>query len=83
MVLLQKKAFLADDAMGDEDDEEESDAVVTQVLDELGLQLTDQLSDVPAAGGTLAAPAAKGKTPVAAGADVSHIFLLFALSFYA
>ena len=60
--------------MGDEDDEEESDAVVTQVLDELGLQLTDQLSDVPAAGGTLAAPAAKGKTPVAAGADVSHIY---------
>eukprot|EP00088_Acartia_fossae_P050092 TRINITY_DN5588_c0_g3_i1.p1 TRINITY_DN5588_c0_g3~~TRINITY_DN5588_c0_g3_i1.p1 ORF type:complete len:225 (-),score=77.46 TRINITY_DN5588_c0_g3_i1:506-1180(-) len=58
-----------DDAMGDEDDEEESDAVVTQVLDELGLQLTDQLSDVPAAGSTLAAPAAKGKTPVAAGAD--------------
>merc|ERR1719322_580542 len=27
-----------DDALGDEDDEEESDAIVTQVLDELGLQ---------------------------------------------
>merc|ERR1719508_245384 len=33
-----------DDAMGDEDDEEEGDAIVTQVLDELGLQLTDQLT---------------------------------------
>merc|ERR1712226_1693725 len=33
-----------DDALGDEDDEEESDAIVTQVLDELGLQLGDQLS---------------------------------------
>ncbi|XP_060255198.1 charged multivesicular body protein 2a isoform X1 [Ovis aries] len=33
-----------DDAMGDEDDEEESDAVVAQVLDELGLSLTDELS---------------------------------------
>lgn len=28
-------------------DEEESDAVVSQVLDELGLQLTDQLSGLP------------------------------------
>ena len=38
-----------DDAMGDEDDEEESDAIVTQVLDELGLQLTDNLAAVPGA----------------------------------
>ena len=39
----------ADDVLGDEEDEEESDAVVTQVLDELGLQLTDNLAgvDVP------------------------------------
>ncbi len=62
--------------MGDEEDEEESDAVVTQVLDELGLQLGDQLTDVPATGGTLAAPAGKGKTPVAAGADVSVFFVI-------
>ncbi|NWS11300.1 CHM2A protein, partial [Pachyramphus minor] len=33
-----------DDALGDEDDEEESDAVVSQVLDELGLNLTDELA---------------------------------------
>merc|ERR1712213_272118 len=49
-----------DDAMGDEDDEEESDAIVTQVLDELGLQLTDNLAAVPTASGTVGVPA-KGK----------------------
>nr|CAG4636630.1 EOG090X0H8I [Eubosmina coregoni] len=43
-----------DDAMGDEGDEEESDAVVSQVLDELGLQLTDQLTGLPIASGSLA-----------------------------
>lgn len=37
-----------DDAMEDEGDEEESDAIVSQVLDELGLQLGDQLSGLPA-----------------------------------
>lgn len=36
-----------DDAMEDENDEEESDAVVSQVFDELGLQLGDQLSGLP------------------------------------
>ena len=60
--------------MGDEEDEEESDAVVNQVLDELGLQLGDQLTDVPGTGATLTAPAAKGKVPVAAGADVSCLW---------
>jgi charged multivesicular body protein 2A len=53
--------------MGDEDDEEESDAIVTQVLDELGLQLTDQLTAVPTAGSTIAAPGGAKKTAVAAG----------------
>jgi len=33
-----------DDAMGDEDDEEEGEAIVNQVLDELGLQVGDQLA---------------------------------------
>lgn len=41
-----------------------SDAVVSQVLDELGLQLTDQLSGLPQAAGSLTVPGAK--TPVAA-----------------
>merc|ERR1712012_1524233 len=36
-----------DDALGDEDDEEESDAIVSQVLDELGLQLNDKIGDAP------------------------------------
>ncbi|XP_078330724.1 charged multivesicular body protein 2a-like [Crassostrea virginica] len=55
-----------DDAMGDEEDEDESDAIVSQVLDELGLQLTDQLSDIPSAGTSLGAKAAD-KQPQAAG----------------
>uniref|UniRef100_A0A6G1S094 Charged multivesicular body protein 2A n=1 Tax=Hypotaenidia okinawae TaxID=2861861 RepID=A0A6G1S094_9GRUI len=53
-----------DDAMGDEDDEEESDAVVSQVLDELGLNLTDELATLPNPGGSLAA--GEGRAPEAA-----------------
>merc|ERR1712172_48307 len=56
-----------DDVMGD--DEDESDAIVNQVLDELGLQLNDKLGDAPVGTGTLASTAAaKNKTAVAAGA---------------
>lgn len=44
-----------DDAMGDDEDEEESDAIVSEVLDELGLQLSDKLTDLPEAGGSIAA----------------------------
>lgn len=43
-----------------------SDAIVSQVLDELGLQMNDQLSGLPQAGGSLATPAA-AKTPVPSG----------------
>jgi len=43
-----------------------SDAVVAQVLDELGLQLTDQLSGLPQASGSLSV--AGSKQPVAAAA---------------
>ena len=65
--LLNNPLFL-DDVMGDEEDEEESDAIVAQVLDELGLQLNDKLGDVPIATGSLApAGAAKAKQAVAAG----------------
>merc|ERR1719323_31499 len=57
-----------DDVMGDEEDEEESDAIVAQVLDELGLQLNDKLGDVPIATGSLApAGTSKAKQAVAAG----------------
>lgn len=43
-----------------------SDAVVNQVLDELGLQLTDTLSGLPQTGGAL--PATGQKQPAAAAA---------------
>ncbi|KAJ8314961.1 hypothetical protein KUTeg_007111 [Tegillarca granosa] len=56
-----------DDAMGDEDDEEESDAIVSQVLDELGLQLTDELSGLPSTGQSLSG-GVQQKQPQAAAA---------------
>jgi charged multivesicular body protein 2A len=55
-----------DDAMGDEEEEEETDAVVKQVLDELGVQLNQQLSELPSTGGPLST-AAGSKTAVPAG----------------
>ncbi|KAG7219825.1 hypothetical protein INR49_005847 [Caranx melampygus] len=58
-----------DDAMGDEDDEEESDAIVSQVLDELGLNLSDELSHLPTPGGNLSVAAGKKAEPQAALAD--------------
>lgn len=45
-----------------------SDAVVTEVLDELGLQLSDKLTDLPEAGGSLSAAAQKNKAAPAAAA---------------
>ncbi|CAE1158591.1 CHMP2A [Acanthosepion pharaonis] len=60
-----------DDAMGDEDDEEESDAVVAQVLDELGLQMADELSGLPNAAGSLTTGAGKQAQATAAAAAVS------------
>ncbi|XP_014783653.1 charged multivesicular body protein 2a [Octopus bimaculoides] len=53
-----------DDAMG-EDDEEETDAIVAQVLDELGLQMSEELSGLPSASGTLA-PGTKQQAQAAA-----------------
>merc|ERR1719493_457605 len=62
-----------DDVMGDEEDEEESDAIVSQVLDELGLQLNDKLAGVagvPAGSISTAGKAGADKAaPVAVGAD--------------
>ncbi|XP_780405.1 charged multivesicular body protein 2a [Strongylocentrotus purpuratus] len=42
-----------DDVMEGDDDEEESDVIVSQVLDELGLSLTDDLVGIPSTGGAL------------------------------
>merc|ERR1719384_1936824 len=64
----QMMSDVIDDALGDEDDEEESDAIVTQVLDELGLQMTDQITGLPIAGGSVAATKDKAKTPAVAAA---------------
>ncbi|KAF9412109.1 hypothetical protein HW555_009285 [Spodoptera exigua] len=46
-----------DEAMAADDDEEESDQVVSQILDELGLQLNDTLSGLPQATGSLSVAA--------------------------
>lgn len=60
-----------DDVMGEEEDDEESDAIVSQVLDELGLGLTDQLSELPSASGKLPSGQKAGAGPqaVAAGGN--------------
>jgi len=64
-----------DDVLGDEDDEEEGDKIVNQVLDELGLDLGDKLSELPTAKDSLATPAGAGaaKSPVAEGAGVGDL----------
>ncbi|GAB1606778.1 charged multivesicular body protein 2a-like [Argonauta hians] len=58
-----------DDAMG-EDDEEESDAIVSQVLDELGLQMSEELSGLPTTSSVLA-PGSKQPAQAAAAAGVN------------
>ncbi|XP_071491084.1 charged multivesicular body protein 2a-like [Diadema setosum] len=57
-----------DDVMEGDEDEEESDAIVSQVLDELGLSLTDDLMGIPSTGGALGSKNKDAaKTPVAEG----------------
>ena len=81
-----------DDALGDEEDEEEGDAIVSQVrrqimltklgdatlyfqvLDELGLQMTDQITGLPVAGSTIGTAAKGQKAPVAAAEVGETIF---------
>lgn len=69
-----------DDAMEDEGDEEEGDAIVSQVLDELGLQLTDQLSGLPAASGSLSVTVKQPQQPAAVaagGGRIHNAYFLF------
>merc|ERR1712156_917278 len=72
MMEFEKQSEIMDmkgEMMEDEEDEDESDAIVNQVLDELGLQLNDKLGDAPVGTGTLAsATTNKNKTAVPAGA---------------
>eukprot|EP00118_Oscarella_pearsei_P002504 m.10733 g.10733 ORF g.10733 m.10733 type:complete len:221 (+) comp22608_c0_seq1:70-732(+) len=58
-----------DDVIGEEDDEEEGEAIVQQVFDELGLNLTDKLSDIGGVGDPLAAKKAAPQAATAASAD--------------
>lgn len=60
-----------DDVIGDEEDEDESDVVVNQILDELGVQINQKLGDLPMANSTIGNPAQANKaaTPIAADAD--------------
>jgi charged multivesicular body protein 2A len=54
--------------VGDEGDEEESDKIVHQVLDELGIEMADQLGGLPVGTGSLATGEKAGKPKVAAAA---------------
>lgn len=67
-----------DDVMDAENEEQESDEIINQVLDEIGINLTSQLAETPVgtgALGTTAPPAkvaamASGPVPAAADADL-------------
>merc|ERR1712096_50648 len=51
-----------DDILADSGDEEEQDAIVSQVLDEIGIEISGKLSEAPSAGkGTLGAEAISKK----------------------
>merc|ERR550537_870424 len=51
--MMDMKEDVMDDVMGAEEDEEESDMLVNQVLDELGLSLGEELGAVPLATGSV------------------------------
>nr|CDP95331.1 BMA-VPS-2 [Brugia malayi] len=57
-----------DDAIADEGDEEETETIVAQVLDELGIQMNEELSAIPAAQGSLK-PADQNRQPQPALSD--------------
>lgn len=66
-----------DDVMDAENEEQESDEIINQVLDEIGINLTSQLAETPAGSSALGAqpqpakvPAAMAAGPVAADADL-------------
>ncbi|KAL3895219.1 MAG: hypothetical protein SGCHY_004831 [Lobulomycetales sp.] len=61
-----------EDAMGEEDEEEESDAIVNQVLDEIGISLDDQMATAPSGmlstGNSATAAKTLAAEPIAMGA---------------
>uniref|UniRef100_A0A914C045 Charged multivesicular body protein 2a n=1 Tax=Acrobeloides nanus TaxID=290746 RepID=A0A914C045_9BILA len=60
-----------DDAMGDVDDEQETEAVVNQVLDELGIQLSEEMASLPSAANISTAVTTKDKGQPQAAAALS------------
>lgn len=58
-----------DDAMADEGDEEETEAIVSQVLDELGIQMSEELGALPRPEGSMEATGAKKQAQPAALSD--------------
>ncbi|XP_065834045.1 charged multivesicular body protein 2a-like [Oscarella lobularis] len=58
-----------DDVIGEEEDEEEGEAIVQQVFDELGLTLTDKLFDIGGVGDPLAKKKATPQATAAVGAE--------------
>lgn len=64
-----------DDVMDGDNEEQESDEIINQVLDEIGINLTSQLAEAPAGTGALGTQAPPAKVaamaagPVAASAD--------------
>jgi len=60
-----------DSAMDGDQDEIEGDKIVSQVLDELGIELTGELANLNPDSQSLKAPTNAAKQPVAAAADVS------------
>ena len=51
-----------DDLLGGSDDEEEQDAIVNQVLDEIGIEITGKLADAPSAGSSKLPQAGSSKS---------------------
>ncbi|CAB3405561.1 unnamed protein product [Caenorhabditis bovis] len=56
-----------DDALGEAGDDEESEQIVNQVLDELGIQMGEEMAGLPSAAGGLTAGEKSGRQAVAAG----------------
>ncbi|KAG9318366.1 vacuolar sorting protein DID4 [Chiua virens] len=58
-----------DDVMDDEveDEEEEGDKILRQVLDEIGVDLSQQLTEAPTGLGTVSSPLTENRRPVAIG----------------
>lgn len=51
-----------DDLLGGSDDEEEQDAIVNQVLDEIGIEITGKMASAPAAGSSKLPQASKASS---------------------